>query len=421
MRASYKAHMVVCGLCLTVALSFLQLSQAGTLPSPPPSPSITLKDALARVDAVAGVGAALARAEGTRTAAGLTPRWLNPTIELRGENWAAATHLPLDVFATATQPLEVFGTRGARIGLAMAEAVDAELGVFLAKAEATRWTARLFLDAVGTRDHLAIVHEQQQGLDEIVQVLRQRVNEGISAEADLRKFEAERAQVEAVAIRLTLTLARRLRDLETYLGLPPLSANQLLRPSPAVVNMPSDGPELAAALERRADVASARGRRVRAESNVGLAVARARPDLALTGGLKRTAGYNTGVVAVQFPVPVFDHNGAAVARARGEARAVTFELDAVRARARAEAMSWFAELQALQAYNARAADSLVAPAIVARTAALAAFREGTFDPLRLVDAERAWTEARRTQVALEVEAVLVSIETRLALGLEAVP
>jgi outer membrane protein TolC len=81
----------------------------------------------------------------------------------------------------------------------------------------------------------------------------------------------------------------------------------------------------------------------------------------------------------------------------------------------------FTRAQALRARADRAGTALVAPATIVRGAARASFREGTFDALRLVDAERAWTEARRIQLALQLDAVLAALDARVALGLEVMP
>ena len=61
------------------------------------------------------------------------------------------------------------------------------------------------------------------------------------------------------------------------------------------------------------------------------------------------------------------------------------------------------------------------PAEEARRSALAAFREGATDVLRVVDAERTNTEARREALDLTVEAFLASGRARLAAGLEVLP
>jgi outer membrane protein TolC len=56
-----------------------------------------------------------------------------------------------------------------------------------------------------------------------------------------------------------------------------------------------------------------------------------------------------------------------------------------------------------------------------RSAALAAFREGSADILQLIDAERVYAEAQRAVIDLRLEAVLTIIEARFALGEEAIP
>ena len=61
------------------------------------------------------------------------------------------------------------------------------------------------------------------------------------------------------------------------------------------------------------------------------------------------------------------------------------------------------------------------PAEAARGSALAAFREGATDVLRVVDAERTHTEARKEALDLTVEAFLVTGRARLAAGLEVLP
>jgi outer membrane protein TolC len=65
---------------------------------------------------------------------------------------------------------------------------------------------------------------------------------------------------------------------------------------------------------------------------------------------------------------------------------------------------------------ARAERELLAPAGVVREAARAAFREGTVDVLKLIDAERVYGEVLRTALDLQLEAAGTAIEARIALG-----
>jgi cobalt-zinc-cadmium efflux system outer membrane protein len=387
--------------------------------NPPP---LTLEAALVIArDRAPQSGAARERATGARQAAESTPRWLNPSLEVRTENWGSSADLPLDSFVLLTQPLEVSGTRGARVHLAEADRDEADAAARDAQQLAMREAARLYLDALRARDVLAFTREQAEGLREIVVALGRRVREGVAAEADLRKFEAELAQVDTNGARMQIELDRGVALLAARLSTPSLTASQLLTPSPPPPVRAVSDAELETAIDRVAPVVLARTRHERALRAEALERARGRPDIVVSGGYKRTAEANTGVAAVLVPIPLTDRNQPAQARATAESRATALELESARAMARAVARALLAEATLLQSRASAGDATLVQPATTVRQAARASFREGAFDPLRLVDAERAWTEARRTNLALQLDAVLASIDVRLALGEEVVP
>jgi outer membrane protein TolC len=127
------------------------------------------------------------------------------------------------------------------------------------------------------------------------------------------------------------------------------------------------------------------------------------------------------VVALLASVPVFERNGRAVARAEADARAAELELQAVLARARSDAQILVRAARELSLRLARLDEDLVRPAAEARRSALAAFREGAADVLRVVDAERTNAEAHREALDLTVEAFLAACRARLAAGLEVLP
>ena len=64
---------------------------------------------------------------------------------------------------------------------------------------------------------------------------------------------------------------------------------------------------------------------------------------------------------------------------------------------------------------------LLEPATGVRNAALATFREGTADVLKLIDAERVFADVRRAALELRLEALNTTLEARFALGLEDLP
>lgn len=407
---------LACTVGLALAGSFQVMAQGPSAATEP----LTLSDTLRRTVQVGTVAAGRARADGVTDAAQRVPRWLNPSLELRGENWASGIDLPHDVFVVATQPLELFGTRGARLNLARADANESRAAAHGAERQAILEVTRGYLDVVVAQEAAAIFEQQRAGLAEIVAALRLRVAEGVASEADLRKFDTELATIDIQALRLSVTTSQTLSVLAARLQLPEMTARRLVLPGPIPLPAATDA-DIETALDRRADVQLAKARHERALQALALARARSLPDVQVVGGLKRTSGVNTGVAAVLLPIPLADRQQVEIARQSGEARATALELDATRAIARAEIRSALIAATTLRDRSATTTAQLIEPATIVRDAARAAFREGSFDPLRLVDAERAWTEARRTQAALAATATLAAIEARLALGLEALP
>jgi len=154
---------------------------------------------------------------------------------------------------------------------------------------------------------------------------------------------------------------------------------------------------------------------------VALEHARRFPDPFVTGGYKRTAGFDTVVFGVAMTLPVFDANAQTVARARGIERGAIADRDALVQRLTNDAAATVRAARVLTEQVKRASDDLVAPADGVRRAALAAFREGSADILQLIDAERVYAEVQRAVIDLRLETVLTIIEARFALGEEAIP
>ena len=404
---------------------WLLLLLAQTPAEPPPAETLTLAEAvaLARVHSPLAA-AARAQAEGAVKAAKVAGRLADPTLELTAENWRPGAddfvaRTDLDVFAVVTQPLDLF-TRGGRKAQARGESEEAAAGRVRAEQDVQLDTVRRYLEAWRGRELVASLEAQAENLGGIVSAMEKRVGEGYAAEADLLRFRAEAARAANHLARARIEHARVEAELAFLVGRPVAEARL---EKPDLPLLPSGEPEALAerALTSRPDVAAARARVARAEGTMSLEKARRYPDLALSGGYKRTTGLDTAVVGVVTTVPVFERNGRAVARAEADARAAGLELEATLARARADAAILVRGARELQARLARLDEDLVFPAEEARRSALAAFREGAIDVLRVVDAERTNTEARREALDLTVEAVLASCRARLAAGQEVLP
>jgi cobalt-zinc-cadmium efflux system outer membrane protein len=387
---------------------------------------LTLEEALRLARSAAPArAAAAARAAGASEAVPFAGRLRNPSVEARSENWrfgSGSNDPSLDNFAVVSQPIEIGGKRGARRALAAAEAAVADAGLLQAERDAVVGVAEAYLAAVRARALTELLGTQREGGSGVITLMTRRVEEGYAPEADLRKYEAEVARVDAQLVRAWLDLGRACAILAARLGLPSdVEPSQLVEPGipPPVTG---DFPELArAAAERHPEVVAARRRHERAQAALALERSRAVPDPVVSGGYKRTSDMNTGVVGIALPVPLFDRNGDGVARAAGEERAAALEAEAAAGLARAEIDAQLRTAAALAERALRTERELLVPVDVARQAARASFREGGSDVLRLVDAERVYIEAHRDGLDLKLDAIFATIRARLALGQEIAP
>jgi outer membrane protein, heavy metal efflux system len=396
--------------------------------APPPAAeaeALSLRQAVALARAHSPLAAAArAQAEGAERAAKAAGRLADPTLDLAMENWRPwaddfVASADLDVFAVVTQPLDLF-TRGGRKAQARGESDEAAAGRRRAEEDVQLDTVRRYLETWRGRDLVTALEAQAGNLGGIVAAMEKRVAEGYAAEADLLRFRAEAARAANHLARARIEHERAEAELAFLVGRP-VAGVRLEKPD--LPPSPGGEPEALAekAMAQRPDVAAARARAARARGSMSLEQARRYPDLALAGGYKRTTGLDTAVLGLVATVPVFERNGRAVARAEADARAADLELEATVTRARAEAAILVRAARGLQQRLALLDEDLVRPAEEARRSALAAFREGATDVLRVVDAERTNTEARREALDLTVEAFLTSCRARLAAGLEVLP
>ena len=394
----------------------------GALPagSQPSGPRFTLAEALARARDVSPEGAAArARVEAARRAAGETATMPNPTVEFRSENWASGTSrsvLPLDIFAEVTQILELGGKRGARRGVAEANLGAMQAHEAVARRELAADISRTYLDALRLRERQRTLAAQGTDLQEMVRILERRVEVGTTAELDLLKLRTEEARLGTDLLRTEVAAQRALVQLTSRVRVE--AALDALE-APALPALPAIDDD--SAIKRRPDVLAAERAVASARQTLRVEDARGTPDPALNAGYKRTAGYNTGLFTETMPLPLWDRNHVARIVAQCQVTAAELERAAVERRARGELTS---TRMAAGRLSERARDvraRLVDPARGAREAARAAFASGALDVLRLVDAERVFTDATLVAIDIEIDAVAAAIEARLAAGEEPLP
>ena len=388
--------------------------------SPPPVPApFTLADALARARDESPEAAAMrARVEAAREAAGQAGWLPNPVVEFRTENLASGVSrsvLPLDTFAEVTQVIELGGKRAARRAVAEAEAGGAEAAAAVLEARVALEVSRTYLDAVRLRERQRTLAAHVSDLTEGVRVLERRVAVGTTAGSELLRLRTEAARAGSDLVRAELAANRALVELTSRLAVE-ATLEALVAPVPPALPPANDD-----AAARRPDVIAA-GRAVEtARQGLRLEDARGVPDPSVNAGYKRTVGYNTAQVTFSVPIPIFNRNRPARILADGQVTSAELERSATERRARGEIAATRAAATALVARAQDARATLVEPALGARDAARAAFSTGVLDVLRLVDAERVYTEAALVAIDLEIDAVVAAIEARLAAGEDPLP
>jgi cobalt-zinc-cadmium efflux system outer membrane protein len=123
-------------------------------------------------------------------------------------------------------------------------------------------------------------------------------------------------------------------------------------------------------------------------------------DLAATIGTKRSGGMTSMVAGLSVPIPLFNPNRGEIARATAERDAAGFDLAARERTVRAELTGAYDAARLLTERTVqltRGSDGrppFLARADEARRVALGAYREGAVSLLQVIDAARAWNEAR---------------------------
>jgi cobalt-zinc-cadmium efflux system outer membrane protein len=176
---------------------------------------------------------------------------------------------------------------------------------------------------------------------------------------------------------------------------------------PALLDGPAGGSGAPAAtthpyVSRRPDVRAAQERLTAASAGVTTERSMIVRELGATFGAKWSAGMTSMVAGVSMPLPIFDPNRGQIARASAERDVAAFELAARERSASAEvagaydAARLLTERARLLAQGTNGRPPLLARADEARRIALGAYREGAVSLLQVLDAARAWGDARLT-------------------------
>jgi cobalt-zinc-cadmium efflux system outer membrane protein len=358
-------------------------------------------------------------ATGSRRTAGT---FGNPILGYEVEGAAregGVTMMEREVMTTAMIPLESIYQRGARTRRAAAQVRVAEAEVRMVGQEVALEAAHRYFETSLAQVRLEAHQELFTWLDSVVMYNQARVREGVAAEADLLRSQLERDRAGAEASRFEAELSRSRAQLASFLAPPSMTPAALAARDAALVvevqatplPLPSAGiptsigtpspTDLASVLNGRPQVTAAREQVAATSAGVTAERTMLLRELSASIGTKQTGGGRGLVAGFSLPFPLFDQNRGEIARARAEREASAFELAAAERAARAEITGAIGAARILSARAAQLSASgpdgrpaYLTRADEARRIALGAYREGAVPLLTVIDAARAWGEAR---------------------------
>ncbi|MEP7309639.1 MAG: TolC family protein [Acidobacteriota bacterium] len=345
----------------------------------------------------------------------------NPTVSYGGVHLVSglSTGAVTQHQIVVEQPLLLFHQRQARLDAANGNVRAEEARVaetFAGRRLAVRQT---FASLLSRQEQLRVVQESLTNLERVQQLVRARAAAGDRSQYEVLRIETETESLRVQMINAATDVEDVAGQLAALLGLPGWSPRAAGALDVGVV--PTDVELLWLTAEsRRPSLVSLRQQQAAARGGLFLASRERLPVPALSGGTQVTQDVHgtSAFLGFSMPLPFFDHNQGAVAKATAQLDAANLFVQAGLGEARAEI-----ERAATVLKKRREALQSLERAVMGRIPTLRrmaedAYREGSADILELLDANRSLKDFQLARVQ-QLEAVKLAEETVIgAAGLD---
>lgn len=396
---------------------------------PEPQQDLTLREVLKLVlmysPALKGASAEVRAREAESVQAGKIP---NPEMGLAIDNFSGSGPYSGQQSAETTvqlsQLIELGGDRAARTKVAVAEGRLAGWDYEAERLNVLTKATNRFIGVMAAQKRVELADQLLRVAQELEAVAAKRVVAGKSSEIDRSSAEILVAQTQAQYARTKAELAAARRRLALLWGSGNATFHEVVGSFPTARNIPPpaalegylrDNPLVARYVDeleaRRAKLAEAR--------------AKAIPDITVGIGARqfRESNDNALVATVSVPLAVFDRNQGAVAAAGLRIDETDYSKRQAENDLHGAFQSAYSRLAA-SAGQLKSLESEVLPKAQAIFDAISAgYREGKFDILRLLDAQRSLFESRMSAVEAQMEYLTAKAELEGLIGrsLESVP
>ncbi len=345
--------------------------------------------------------AAIDARAGSTHQAGLSP---NPVLSLQTENWrfygnpGFSAARDLDLFAWVSLPVETAGKRTRRIELAEADERIAEYERQLAAWRIRQNVKKAYWNALATVSDVKMLERSRETLERLEDYHEVRVRLGATAEVDLIKVRVEVGRSALALSGAEMEVSRAKIALLEAMGVAELNTGiELRQPDAWPVDVSWDPAQATRqtaekALAHRVEILLGQAQVERARAAVQLQRSLARPDVRPYLGYKRTNEFNTLIGGISIPLPVRDDNAGRIGEARAEVRRREAALRAAEARISAEVAAAVETVRRRSEMLRSMETGVLDRARETSRIALAAYREGGFELLDVLDAQRAQNE-----------------------------
>lgn len=329
------------------------------------------------------------QAEAQRKQAGLSP---NPRLYLHTEDiraWdrpAFSYWHSTEDYAYLGQIFETGGKRARRIDVAATDVRDTQLRQELLERQIRAQVSTNYWAAAGAARIRDLYGQYLRTYDEDVEYIQNRVKEGVTAEVDLMRIRIERDRVRVQVMNSSRDYDRALVELYRAMGksdFPPTTLTESLDRAPSGLLMP----DMKEALSARPEGKISQEAVARAEANLKLQRANAKPDPEAFVGYKRNMIYDTLYASLQIDLPIRNRNQGNIGSAQAELQIARANVAVTEANIKADLTgairSYRDEKDLVDRLPATHSESLETVRL-----ARAAYREGGIDLIRLLDAER---------------------------------
>jgi cobalt-zinc-cadmium efflux system outer membrane protein len=342
--------------------------------------------------------------------------WPNPTL--------SATHEPLsgdagsysETYLTASQRLELSGSRGARSEAAARRRDSAH---FLLRSDSLRLAfevKRTYVEAVAAQALHSVVERVVGVFRAASRSANERYEAGDISLYALRRIAIERARYETRLAETEIDVGSTQRSLALLVA--PSRAGARLVARPFSTDAPPAVPTLGVAtVERRPEMAAAHADVAAAAAESRLMRAERLPDVTASGGFKRQSDGRRGAfLGLSAPLPLFDRGSGAVEAAEAGLRAAQERLALTRGGLENDVLRATETYRTLIGRSALLAGESQGEGGDLLDIALVAYEEGAMELVELLDAAEALLEARSDEARLRAALWIAYFDLERALG-----